>query len=228
MPCIDLLTDFFMAPGAKLGSKIGTSNSILLMFIFHLSFFLIFIFGNRFYLLILSICLFGIGSGLPYLTYIRNCWKYYPKNEGLINGVIISSSGILSTFLTILADFIIINPNRKKAINGIYPKEIADNVKNYIKIISIILAAFDLIGYILTFDYDKIRENKEEDLKELSQNDRKSLEPIDVNSSNETTDQNLEKIIIADITLKDAFFSLTNFKLLAFCFCGFCKKLILF
>lgn len=90
------------------------------------------------------------------------------------------------------------------------------------------MAAFDLIGYILTFDYDKIRENKEEDLKELSQNDRKSLEPIDVNSSNETTDQNLEKIIIADITLKDAFFSLTNFKLLAFCFCGFCKKLILF
>ena len=88
MPCVDLLSDLFLTLGAKLGTKIGVNYTILLMLLFHLSFFIIFNFGNRFYLLIISMCLFGIGCGLSNLSYKRNCWKYFPENKGLINGII--------------------------------------------------------------------------------------------------------------------------------------------
>ena len=106
MPCLDILIALSLTPGAKLGTKIGTKFSILIMVIFHIISYIILIFGTKFYIVIISISVFGFGMGLSYLTFMRNCWKYFPDNKGFVNGVIISSSGIFSTFLTILVNFL--------------------------------------------------------------------------------------------------------------------------
>lgn len=224
MPCIDLLICLCQTPGAKFGKKIGTTSIISLMIIFHFTSFIILIFASRFYLVILSLCLLGIGSGFSQLTYTRNAWKYFPNNQGLAYGIIISSSGIFSTFFTILADFFVINPKREETINGIYPQYVADNVEKYIYIIIIIFFFIDIFGLLLTFGYDKIPETEEEKIKKINEKKTKYIKKT--NDINESTNSNLQitNIINKDeLQLKKVFFSKINLKFFIFCFCGFCK-----
>lgn len=227
MPCLDVLVSSFSTPGAQLGAKIGTRFTIIIMLILHLISYIILNYGNKFHIVIIAICLFGIGTGLSNITYMKNCWKYFPKNNGLVNGIIISSSGIFSTFLTVLADFFIINPEREVTNDGIYPKNVAYNIEKYVETITLMMAIIDIIGFFLSFDYDEIKETKEEKIKKLNEIKRNSLETIDINISTESTNTNSEKInqnvVNNKIKLKDVFFSKTNFKFLTFCFCGFCK-----
>ena len=232
MPIIDILISILLAPGALLGKKIGIIKVFLLMLVFHFSAFIILIlYSDNFYLVLLSFGMIGIGCGLSNLNYLRNSWKFYPYNQGLVYGVIISASGIISTFLTVLADFFIINPDREKTINGIYPKHVADNVNKYINIIVIIFVCMDLIGFLITFDYDKIPETEEEKFKKLNEQKKKYINNIDINSMNNTSTYNseiLKDIEKGKINIKSAFFSITNLELIIFCFCGFCKFVFLF
>lgn len=231
MPCLDILISLFLTPGARLGKTIGTKNTILVMVIFHIISYIILIFATKFYMVILAISIFGLGMGLSTLTFMRNCWKYFPNNRGFVNGVIISSSGILSTFLTILADYFIINPNKEETINGIYPESVSFNVPIYVKRITCIMICIDIIGFLLTFDYDQIAETKEEEVKRLNEMKRGSLDTVDTNAPNESISLdsdniNLNNIEQKKIKIREAFFSKTNMKLLSFCFCGFCKYYI--
>lgn len=167
----------------------------------------------------------GIGSGLTNITYMRNCWKFFPQNQGLVNGVVISSSGLVSTLLTILSDFIIINPNKEETTNGIYPKHVAENVETFIRVVVIILGSFDIIGFILTFDFEKLPETIEEKMRKINENRLESLATIDINLSyGSTTDLEKEKQQISEeLSLMKALLSLTNLKFLVFCFTGYCK-----
>ena len=159
---------------------------------------------------------------------MRNCYKYFPDHQGVVNGTIISSSGIVATILTAKSDFIIVNPNREETINGIYPKHVANNVSDYSKVVAAILGMTDLIGFLLIFDYNEISETKEEKIKKLNEKKRNSLEAININYSNdeynvsnsENTTQNINN---NKLKLKNAFFSKVNLQFLSFCFCGFCK-----
>ena len=162
MPIIDVLIDCCNTPGAKLGTVIGTKCILILMLIFHSSSLIILLKAKSFYLLLLSLSLLGIGSGVSGLTYLRNAWKFFPNNQGLIYGIILSSSGIFSTLLVVLADFVIINPNKENTINGIYPKYVADNVYKYTQIIAIVLGSIDILGFLLIYDYDKLPETQED------------------------------------------------------------------
>ena len=230
MPIIDILMYLLLTPGGLLGKKIGIKYVILLMLVFHFAAFIILIlFSDNFYLVLLSLGLLGIGSGLSNLNYIRNSWKFFPYNQGLVFGVIISSSGIISTLLTVLADFFIINPDREKTINGIYPKHVADNVKKYINIIVIIFVCIDLIGFLLTFDYDKIPETEEEKFKKLNDQKEKYINNTDINTMNNTSTYNsqiLKDIEEGKISIKSAFFTITYLELLIMCSFGFCKFFI--
>jgi len=55
-----------------------------------------------------------MGGGLSYLPSIKNCWKYFPNRQGLILGIILNGSGISSSALTYISEFIIINLEREK------------------------------------------------------------------------------------------------------------------
>ena len=227
MPCLDILISLTLTPGAKLGLKLGTTYSNILMLIIHLISLTILVLTNRFYLIIISLGIFGLGSGLAHITYMRNCWKYFPDHQGVVNGVIISSSGIVATILTAIADFIVVNPDREETVNGIYPKHVANNVSDYSKVVFAILGMADLIGFLLIFDYNEISETEEEKIKKLNEKKRNSLEAIDINSSNDNTFSNSEdinqNINNNKLKLRNAFFSKVNLQFFSFCFCGFCK-----
>jgi hypothetical protein len=231
MPCLDILIDCFLTPGAKLGVKIGTTYSIIIMLLLHFISLIILYFGNKFYLLLISISAFGLGTGLSQITYMRNSWKYFPEHQGLVNGIMISSAGIASTFLTVLADFVIVNPERKNTYeNGIYPKDIADNMGVYIKVICGVLIALDILGFLLTFDYNKIPEdgNQEQYIKKDNIRRKTSLDTTDINYSSEKTYSTSGNQELSGenkkMKLMDAFCSKCNCQLFSFCFCGFCKQ----
>ena len=90
-------------------------------------------------------CLFGVWNGLGNLTYLKNSWKYFPKLQGLAIGIILGGTGLSSSILTPLADFLIINPDKEKADGetGLYPKEVGDRVPKYL---IILLITFFVLG----------------------------------------------------------------------------------
>ena len=66
----------------------------------------ILIFLPNYYAVLVAMCLFGIGSGFGNLTYLKNSWKYFPKSQGFANGIILGGTGLSSSILTPLADFL--------------------------------------------------------------------------------------------------------------------------
>ena len=196
MPCIFLVQYCFMTIGVNLGNKVGPRFSTLIGISFMYISYLIMIFFSNYYLVLVAMGIFGLGDGLANLSVIKNCWKYFPGHEALINGIIIGGLGISSAILTPIADYIIINPNHVEPINDIYPKVIANNLLNFLYILSCFFLVLGTIAVTCTFKYeDEMEEEKEEMVK---------------------TGSNLSLLCEGFLTFK-------NFILGLFCFCGPCK-----
>ena len=86
----------------------------------------ILIFFSNYYLVLLGMGIFGLGDGLGNLSGIKNAWKYFPNNKGLVNGIIIGGLGLSSSVFTPLADYIINKDGKKPNNDGFYDKEISD------------------------------------------------------------------------------------------------------
>ena len=166
----------------------------------NLSYIFMMIFKN-YYLILLSFGVFGLGDGLANLSVIKNGWKYYPDKLGLVNGIILGGLGLSSSILTPIADYLIINPDKQKTdINGIYPKEVSNKLKNYLYFLSILFFILSIVAVCLTFNYQEEDPSKVEELDELQKTHNKGFG-----------------------VLYEAFFSEKNYFLLLFCFCGPCK-----
>ena len=171
------------------------------------------IFLPNYYLVLIAMCFLGFGSGLSNLTYIKNSWKYFPKSQGLVNGLILGGGGLSSSILTPLADFFIINPNKEPADpdTGLYDKIIADRVPTYLKTLFIIFVVLGVISIIFSFPY--IEENNVENIGkegEITGEKKESMELF--------FNEDAKKAPLLQI-----FFSIKNYILIRFCFCGFCK-----
>ena len=196
MPCIFLVQYCFMTIGVNLGNKVGPRFSTLIGISFMYISYLIMIFFSNYYLVLVAMGIFGLGDGLANLSVIKNCWKYFPGHEALINGIIIGGLGISSAILTPIADYIIINPNHVEPINDIYPKVIANHLLNFLYFLSCFFLVLGTIAVTCTFKYEEDREEeKEEKVK---------------------TGSNLSLLCEGFLTFK-------NFILGLFCFCGPCK-----
>jgi len=177
MPCLDGIIYFFLTIGVKLGDRIGVRNTVIISFgLFYLSFFIL-IFAKNFWLFLISMVMFGIGHAISNLAVIKNCWKYFPNNMGLVYGIIVSGAGMCSSIFTPLADFIVVNPE-KETVNelGFYPKYIAMRLLKYLIIATLILSIFAVLAIFFTFDNntkeeDKKDENKKEGLVESEKED---------------------------------------------------------
>lgn len=206
MPCSDLFIYFFLTLGAKMGNKIGVRLTICVALIFKfISYALLLMFAN-YYIVLISMCLFGVGSGLGNLTYMKNSWKYFLKSQGLVNGIILGGAGISSSILTPLADFFIINPDKIPANEdtGIYEdEEIANRVPKYIAILCVMFLILGILSIFMTFPYIEENEEQGETVEEA-------------NTVKKESPENEARLI-------DLFLSSKNLKLLSFCFCGFCK-----
>jgi len=144
--------------------------------------------------------IFGLGDGLANLSVIKNCWKYYPDKLGLVNGIIIGGLGLSSCILTPIADYLIINPDKRSPDNfGIYPKDVSNKLKNYLLFLAILFFILSIVAVSLTFNYQEEDPSKIEELEE---------EHIPNKTLN---------------VLFEAFFSEKNYFLLLFCFCGPCN-----
>ena len=115
MPCSDMCIFVVLTLGAKIGNKIGVRMTIIIALIFKYISYAMLIFLPNYYAVLAAMCLFGIGSGFGNLTYLKNSWKYFPKSQGFVNGIILGGAGLSSSILTPLADFFIINPDKKPA-----------------------------------------------------------------------------------------------------------------
>ena len=205
MPCSDLFIYFTLTLGTKMGNKIGVRLTIIVALAFKYASYLLLLFIPNYYVVLIAMCLFGVGNGLGNLTYMKNSWKYFPKSQGLINGIILGGAGISSSILTPLADFFIINPDKEKADEktGLYPEDVGNRVPKYLIILLIIFSVLGLFSLIFNFPF------KEEDDTKPTEKEENLIKPLPGE---------------AESSLKETFFSIKNSMLICFCFCGFCKK----
>ena len=202
MPCIFLIQYCFMTIGVNLGNKVGPRMSTLIGILFMYVSYIIMILFTNYYLVLVAMGIFGLGDGLANLSVIKNCWKYFPGHEALINGIIIGGLGISSAILTPIADYFIINPDHVEPIDNIYPQYIADNLLNFLYFLAIFFLILGAIAVLFTFKYvDDTFVKTEEKEPEYTKVKRPSNLPL----------------------LWEGFKTLKNFILALFCFCGPCN-----
>ena len=213
MPCIFLVQYCFMTIGVKLGDKVGPRFSTLIGICFMYISYLIMIIFTNYYLVLIAMGIFGLGDGLANLSVIKNCWKYFPDHKALVNGIIIGGLGLSSAILTPIADFIIINPDKVDPDGkGIYPKEIANNLLNFLYFILILFLVLGVIAVTFTFKFEMEAGSNEGIFYKATQLEVEETQTSV--SSKKTSDMGL---------LWDGFLSIPNLILGLFCFCGPCK-----
>lgn len=154
MSFFDALYYLFIFVGDKLENMISFRFSIISSILMqYLSIVLIIIFTNNPYFILFSIGLFNMGNGLSHLPSVRNCWKFFPNRQGLLLGIFLSGSGISSSALTYISEFIIINPERKDSKNNIFSDDINNKFKLYLYICGIFLLLCGIISFFLNFEY---------------------------------------------------------------------------
>ena len=214
MPCIFLVQYCFMTIGVSLGNKVGSRFSTLIGICFMYISYLIMIFFTNYYLILVAMGIFGLGDGLANLSVIKNCWKYFPEHKALVNGIIIGGLGLSSAVLTPIADYFIINPDGKEpGSDSIYPKDIADNLMNFLYFLSILFLILGFFAVMFTFKFEL-----EEDSNSVSLTKDRELEEKEEKDSNTGIKKQSNMTLLCE-----GFWSLKNLSLSLFCFRGPCK-----
>ena len=166
MPCSDLLLNIFNSIGLKIGEKIGVKNAILLSLALEFISLIILLFIPKYIFMLISMGIFGIGMAMNSIIVTKNGWKYFPHKKGIVSGINLSATGISSSLLTPIADYLIINPKKNKTdSDGLYPKEIANRLPKYLYFLLVIFFIIGSFSYFFTFNY------KEENKENISQNE---------------------------------------------------------
>ena len=105
MPCSDMFIFIVFTIGAKIGNKIGVRLSMIITLLLQYTSYLMLIIFPNYYVVLTAMCLFGIGSGFSNITYIKNSWKYFPKSQGFVNGIILGGAGLSSSIINIFSRF---------------------------------------------------------------------------------------------------------------------------
>ena len=215
MPCIFLVQYCVATIGVKLSDKIGIRFNVLIgLIIIYISLGIMILFTN-YYVILIAMCIFGLGDGLETLSVINNCWKYFPEHAALVNGIIITGLGISSGILTPIGDYLIINPSKIEPEGGFYPENIANNLKTYLYFLIILFLILGSIGVVLSFNYEKDEIHSEKNINKSLSTEMNEKEPLIIEAQ-ENNKNNCD-------FLCEALLSEKNFFLLLFCFCTPCK-----
>ena len=210
MPSTDFINNCVLNFGVVISKKIGLRYLILISLCFsYLSCFLLILFPNYFIVLI-SMGIFGVGCGFSYFPPIQNCWKYFPKSNALIFGVCVAGLGLSSSILTPLADYFVVNPGKASTnTEGYYPDYVANNLKTYLYILTGIYVFLGVIAFFFAFEYQQ------------DENDEKMIE--DKKQEEEGQTKVKEKKSISWTELFQLIKTKKYLMLLSFCVCGLCK-----
>jgi len=91
---------------------------------------------------------FGFLIGCIYIVPIQVAWVHFPKNIGLAGGIVISGFGGGAFFFNFISTAFA-NPNNLKPVNGLYPKEVGDNVPFMIRSCVAIWTVLTVIAVLL-------------------------------------------------------------------------------
>ena len=113
---------------------------------------------ENYYLIIVFFgCIFGIGSGIAYSPCLAAGMKWFPKQAGLISGLIVMGfgSGAL-IFNNVQTSYL--NPENLSAIKdeqsgqSFYPESVSERVPSLILILGCCYLVMQIIGILLVFD----------------------------------------------------------------------------
>ena len=102
--------------------------------------------------LIIAYILFGIANSLTYFQSLKNCWKYFPEQKGLISGIVLSCFGLGAFIFTSIADGVIKSDEKE----GKKDEEIVKGFKSYLIIVMVCIAVAGTVSSILCFPYQNI------------------------------------------------------------------------
>ena len=143
----------FAKVGVHWSNLIGSSLYILAAFLMYIS--------TRFYLDMISSSLYGIACAILAFPSAINACKYFMNRIGLVNGIIVTSQSIGTTFFTYIGEQMI-NPDRIQSDpkDHLYDAKIASKVKSFLLLqIFCVLGSF-IICEMLTKTYDKNNQEK--------------------------------------------------------------------
>ena len=159
MPIIFFVQYCSFLPGAVIGRVFGTRVAVIISAITMTSGYALLCFFRNYYIVMFAMAIFGAGVGIANLPILRNSWNYFPKKLGLVNGIITSGGSIGSSILTILADFIFINPNQKSPENPpYYGNDIGKNLENILPFLTLFIGALSLISVFLIVPFKEENE----------------------------------------------------------------------
>lgn len=222
MPILDFLIYPFLTLGVIIGNKVGPKICVGISFAIQCLSFVILSFTTSYYLVLVAMGLFGLGHAIGYLTSMKNIWKYFPNKPGFIFGLVVSGSGLSSSIFTPIADFIIINPEGKGTVDGIYPIEVAERLKIFLYLATGLFITFGTIGTLGTFKYEE--DESDDDIGRLTAgSEQQNNEKKEENEKKEDTPKEKKNDELGRFPIKEALLSKKNAQILVFCFCGFCK-----
>ena len=232
---LDILFYLFLVIGLKIGHLMSTRKCILISLLIQYSAFaFLYFFISNPYVILISMGIFNIGNAICFLASFTNCWKYYPKKYGLINGILLSATGFSSSILTFIGEYIINREQKEISIND-NNIDIKNKIELFVKIVVCMLIFCGIFGFLLIFEF-----KEELAISEMSlESDKSDKSDTGTGTGNDSScsqevisNYNFSNnpSLLEDINLKqykyNAIFSCKNLNLMLIAFLGLCKLYI--
>ena len=164
-PVLDFLASFMIVFAVPISNRLGPKASVFLtgLFMSAVTFFTSFI--NNPYIF-LGIYAGGIGSayGILWMIPLNNIYAYFPKKKGLCSGFILSGIGVGTATGNIIAQHLInpdnIRPIRINENESYFGREVSENFPPGMRVLGLYFVLLTCVGSCLTFDYNKVEEEK--------------------------------------------------------------------
>ena len=131
MPILSITMGLGIPFSGILEFKLGTRLTIIYSSLYLILSSVIQYFSKNFILNLIAIFVFAVGLSLSIIIPGKNACMYFPKRRGMISGILSCISAIISSFLNIFGERVIINPDSINPFMGYYTYEAAKNIRKY-------------------------------------------------------------------------------------------------
>lgn len=178
------------------------------------------IYLTNYYVVIIVMIAYGLGDGLGHLTVIKNAWRYFPNNKGLVNGIILGGLGLSAAFLNPIAD-LIINPTRISPLeDGFYTAKIGNKIESFFWFLIVFFSVLGGLAVVLSFPYNEMLIDSSSDVTKIIETKAGILK--NNNDEEEEINNQIDFQLLFNENENEkvsyAYFSKENLQLSIFCF----------